>query len=137
MKNSQELVKEFHRKFELLVNESPIIPNNVNILTCLTLIHEELSELTLALHPHYFYNTKYNPDMIEVTDALGDLLYVVLGMATRFGIEMAPMFEEIHRSNMTKIGGHINEAGKYIKSGSYDPPKLEEILIKQGWKKGE
>lgn len=85
------------------------------------LIQEELNELSLA-----YYN------IVGIADALGDLLYVVIGTAVTYGIDLEPIFQEIHRSNMTKfIDGHRREDGKWIKGPSYSPANLEPILEQQ------
>lgn len=127
MKEAQEMVREFHRTFGLLVNEKPCIPNIGHIETSLDLIREEYTELMVA-------SNRDNISIIEVADALGDLIYVTLGMAVRFGIELDPIFREIQRSNMSKVGGHINEKGKYEKPSTYSKADLRPILLSQGWK---
>lgn len=63
-------------------------------------------------------------------DALGDLLYVVFGAAVTFGIDMGPIFDEIHRSNMTKIGGPVRPDGKRLKPATYEPPNLKPLLAR-------
>lgn len=68
----------------------------------------------------------------SVADALGDLLYVVLGTAIAHGIDLEPIFQEIHRSNMTKfIDGYKREDGKWMKGPSYEAPNLGPILERQ------
>lgn len=70
---------------------------------------------------------------VEIADAIGDLLYVVLGAACQHGIDIDPVFHEIHRSNMTKfIDGHRRSDGKWIKGPSYTPANLKPILQRQG-----
>ena len=81
------------------------------------LIREELEEYWSAR------------DIVEIADAIGDMLYVVLGAAVSHGLDIEPIFEEIHRSNMTKfIDGHMDEAGKWIKGPSYSPANLGTII---------
>jgi len=87
------------------------------------LISEELLELITA---------EANNDIVEVADALGDLLYVVLGTCVSYGIDIAPVFEEIHRSNMSKlIDGTFREDGKYLKGPSYSPAQIAPIIFEQ------
>lgn len=87
------------------------------------LMREELQELEHAIN---------NDDIIEVADGLGDLLYVVLGTAVAYGINLPEVFDEIHRSNMTKfIDGYRRADGKWIKGPSYTPPNLAPILEAQ------
>ena len=72
-------------------------------------------------------------DIVDIADAIGDLLYVVLGAACQHGIDIDPIFHEIHRSNMTKfIDGHRRADGKWIKGPSYTPANLLPILQRQG-----
>ena len=83
------------------------------------MIEEELTELHDALRIG---------DAIGTADAIGDLLYVVYGAALAYGIDMEPIFTEIHRSNMTKVGGKVRGDGKVLKPQGYSPPNLKPIL---------
>lgn len=84
------------------------------------LITEELNELEDAEH------------IFDVADALADLMYVVLGTAVAYGIDLEPIFQEVHRSNMSKfIDGHKREDGKWIKGPSYSPANLKPIIEAQ------
>lgn len=121
----QNNVEDFHREFGMSIAKVPCIPNNEDSILRIALIEEELDELHLALAAK---------DIIEVADALGDLLYVVLGCAVICGINLEPVFAEIHRSNMTKKGGHKSESGKWVKPDTYEPAKLLSILERQGYK---
>lgn len=122
MKNYQDMVKEFHMEFGISVMPVPCIPEKkISLLRC-RLILEELEELVEAFDQN---------DIIEVADAIGDLLYVVLGTAVSCGINIQPIFEEIHRSNMTKKGGVLREDGKLIKPPTYSPPNIKDILLEQ------
>jgi predicted HAD superfamily Cof-like phosphohydrolase len=115
----QEKVREFHKKFNILVNEKPVLIEKVDRLLRLSLIVEELNELEDAMEKN---------SLIDIADALGDLLYVVFGTAVSYGINMDKVFKEIHRSNMTKVGGHKREDGKWIKPSTYSPPNLKKTL---------
>ena len=65
----------------------------------------------------------------DAADALGDLLYVAYGAAVAWGIEIDPVLEEIHRSNMTKfIDGHKREDNKWVKGPSYTPANVRAVL---------
>ena len=118
----QYAVEQFHEEFNLMINDKPTIPPVKEQKLRHSLIQEERDELALA----FFTN-----DIIEVADALGDLLYVVYGAAITCGIDLGKVFMEIHRSNMTKVGGVQNEAGKLIKPDTYSPPELAKILFKK------
>lgn len=81
------------------------------------------------------FNDDPNPqlvrNLVEIADGLGDLIYVVLYTANKYGLDLDPIFEEIQRSNMTKIGGQINSAGKLIKPDTYSPAQLTPIIQDQ------
>lgn len=89
------------------------------------LIQEEFDELKKAMS---------EDDLIEVADALGDLVYVILGTVLAYGLQykFVDIFNEIHRSNMTKAGpngkAEMREDGKIIKPGTFENPKIKEIL---------
>src|SRR4051812_7991396 len=91
------------------------------------LIKEELNEFRDA--SSLYINDKH---IIEVADALGDLLYVVYGAGVTYGIDLEPVFQEIHRSNMSKLWpdgkAHRDTGGKVIKSPNYSPANLAFVL---------
>jgi len=72
-------------------------------------------------------------DPVEVADALTDLLYVIYGMGHSFGLDLQKCFDEVHRSNMSKLdedGKPIyREDGKILKGPSYTPPNLKDIIL--------
>jgi predicted HAD superfamily Cof-like phosphohydrolase len=76
-------------------------------------------------------NAMVADSLIEISDGLADLLYVVLGTAVEYGIDIEPIFNEVHRSNMTKVGGHLDKYGKWIKPSTYSPANLKSILRSQ------
>lgn len=123
MTHEQGMVAEFHRRFDIVVGSSPAIPDESTCLLRLRLIQEELDELRDAFgHGH----------LPAVAKELADLLYVVYGTAVSCGIDMEPVFREVHRSNMTKIGGYKRADGKWVKPANYSPASLDEILTTQG-----
>lgn len=67
----------------------------------------------------------------EIADGLGDMMYVIFYTANRYGIDLGPVFEEIQRSNMTKVGGVIDVNGKLQKPSTYSPADLTPILLEQ------
>ncbi len=73
------------------------------------------------------------PNIVELADGLADLHYVAYcGTALAFGLDMEPIFQEVHRSNMSKfIDGHKREDGKWIKGPSYSPANLLPIIESQ------
>ena len=89
----------------------------------LDLINEELSELTDAIN---------NKDLLEVADALTDILYVTYGAGHAFGIDLDKCFDEVQNSNMSKLdedGKPIyNEHGKVMKGPNYFKPDLSKFV---------
>ena len=89
----------------------------------LDLIKEELSELTDAMN---------NRDLLEVADALTDILYVTYGAGHAFGIDLDKCFDEVQNSNMSKLdtnGNPIyNENGKVMKGPNYFKPDLSKFV---------
>ena len=87
------------------------------------LIKEELDELTEAMN---------NKDLLEVADALTDILYVTYGAGHGFGIDLDKCFDEVQNSNMSKLDENgkpiYNEQGKVMKSKRYFPPDLEKFI---------
>ena len=87
------------------------------------LIKEELEELTEAMQ---------DKNLLEVADALTDILYVTYGAGHAFGIDLDKCFEEVQNSNMSKLGEDgkpiYNEAGKVMKGPNYFKPDLSKYL---------
>tara|TARA_X000000368_G_C22950298_1_gene676313 strand:- start:564 stop:935 length:372 start_codon:yes stop_codon:yes gene_type:complete len=87
------------------------------------LINEELSELKNAID---------QKDLLEVADALTDILYVTYGAGHAFGIDLDKCFNEVQNSNMSKLGEDgkpiYNEMGKVLKGPNYFKPDLKKIL---------
>ena len=90
----------------------------------LDLIKEELIELTEAMK---------NKDLLEVADALTDILYVAYGAGHAFGINLDKCFEEVQNSNMSKLDENgkpiYNEYGKVMKGPNYFKPNLKKIFL--------
>ena len=91
----------------------------------LNLIQEELDELTIAIKKN---------DILEVADALTDILYVTYGAGHAFGINLDKCFDEVQKSNMSKLGKNgkpiYNDKGKVMKGPDYFKPDLSKFLIK-------
>ncbi len=89
----------------------------------LDLIKEELSELTDAMN---------NKDLLEVADALTDILYVTYGAGHAFGIDLDKCFDEVQNSNMSKLDENgkpiYNEHGKVMKGPNYFKPDLSKFV---------
>lgn len=139
--DKQQLVREFMQAAGQNTPNTPTMPDlDVRELR-LSLIAEELKELAEALHISWIEgypcgeqwdDSEPPADLVKAADAIGDLLVVTYGAAVALGINIDPVFAEIHRSNMTKfIDGHRREDGKWIKGPSYSPARLAEIIAVQ------
>ena len=122
MNDAQRMVQEFHKQFEIHVSPTPSIPDEPTRILRKRLIQEEFDELQEAMR---------EKDLPSIAKELADLLYVVYGTAVSLGIDMEPVFQEVHRSNMSKVGGHKREDGKWVKPPTYSPARLEDLLAAQ------
>ena len=118
-----EKVKIFMETFgQEVKNKSSFSSDKINTLRY-NLIKEELNELKLALD---------NKDLLEVADALTDILYVTYGAGHAFGINLDKCFEEIQNSNMSKLDNKgkpiFNESGKVMKGPKYFKPDLSKFI---------
>lgn len=178
MDKNQKQVKEFSEAFDFPVRETPTQLSEEEAKTRASLILEEAFELItkglgLAVRIrtdeysgclvtekslnslNLEYKKSKEMDLVETADAIGDLQYVNLGLAVQSGIDLEPIANEIHSSNMTKLWKRSeveseafkegwtkkevmnnyfivkNENGKAVKSPSYIPANLEKILFPQ------
>jgi predicted HAD superfamily Cof-like phosphohydrolase len=122
-------VMDFMNNFKQEVKYNPEFPDEKVQKLRISLIEEELEELKEAIE---------NKDIVEVADALTDILYVTYGAGAAFGIDLDKCFEEVHNSNMSKLdrdGRPIyREDGKILKGPDYFEPNLEKI-VKNGIQK--
>jgi hypothetical protein len=116
------MVADFMRSGEQEVNKTPTWPSEEVCVLRYRLIEEELNEL---------HDGMLNANIVEIADALTDLLYVVYGAGHAYGIDLDRCFAEVHRSNMSKFvdGKIIKDAnGKVLKPKTYSPPDLSFLL---------
>tara|TARA_B100000579_G_scaffold434193_1_gene454523 strand:- start:1319 stop:1690 length:372 start_codon:yes stop_codon:yes gene_type:complete len=103
-------------------NKPSLSTDKINQLR-VSLIKEELDELKEAID---------NKDLLEVADALTDLLYVTYGAGHAFGINLDKCFDEVQNSNMSKLGEDgkpiYNEFGKVMKGPNYFRPDIKKII---------
>ena len=116
-------VKTFMMTFGQEVKTKPSFSSNkINSLRY-DLIKEELEELKEAIK---------NKDLLEVADALTDILYVAYGAGHAFGVDLDKCFEEVQNSNMSKLGEDgnpiYNEDGKVMKGPKYFKPDLKKFV---------
>ena len=116
-------VKLFMESFGQEVKSKPEFPSDDTVKLRIELISEELQELVDACNAN---------DIIEVADALTDILYVTYGAAHSFGVPIDECFKEVQRSNMSKLGEDgkpiYREDGKVMKGPSYFKPDLKNVL---------
>jgi predicted HAD superfamily Cof-like phosphohydrolase len=116
-------VGTFMKTFGQEVKTKPSFSTNKINKLRLDLIKEELSELTEAIN---------NNDLLEVADALTDILYVTYGAGHAFGINLDRCFEEVQNSNMSKLDENgkpiYNESGKVMKGPNYFKPDLTKFV---------
>lgn len=126
MKKRIAAVTEFHTAFKLNMNQKPIanIGEERNMLR-FNLMKEENEEYLEAAQEN---------DLVEVADALGDMLYILCGTIIEHGMQdkIEEVFDEIQRSNMSKLGEDgkpiYREDGKVLKGPNYFKPNIAEIL---------
>jgi len=118
-----ELAGDFMEAFGQEVYDAPHWPDFSTRELRLELIREEYEELEDAIE---------NRDMVEIADALTDLLYVVYGAGHAFGIDLDACYLEVHESNMSKLGEDgrplKREDGKVMKGPGFFPPNLKKVL---------
>jgi predicted HAD superfamily Cof-like phosphohydrolase len=128
MNKMQEQVLEFSRKFYCVVHRKPYPVNDGTETLRERLMTEELNELRLSMAEQ---------DMIGIADGLADLLYVVFGTAIAYGIDMEPVVDEVHRSNMSKVfpDGKVRRDpyGKILKPETFSRPDIQAVLEAQQW----
>ncbi|MGY9017548.1 MAG: pyrophosphohydrolase domain-containing protein [Alphaproteobacteria bacterium] len=116
-------VQEFMETFGQEVKLKPSLSSEKINKLRLDLIKEELDELKEAIN---------NNDLLEVADALTDILYVTYGAGHAFGIDLDSCFQEVQNSNMSKLGEGgkpiYNDAGKVMKGPNYFKPDLSKFI---------
>ena len=116
-------VKAFMNTYGQDVKEKASFPEDSIVQLRVDLIEEELNELKEAIK---------NNDIVEVADALTDILYVTYGAGHSFGVNLDECFDEVQRSNMSKLGEDgnpiYNDSGKVMKGPNYFAPNLKKIV---------
>lgn len=126
MKNKIKAVQEFHESFKLGINHSPIAD--------LGTAKNKLRFNLMAEENEEYLEAAENNDLVEVADALGDMLYILCGTILEHGMQhkIEEVFNEIQRSNMSKLGEDgkpiYREDGKVLKGPDYFKPNIKEIL---------
>lgn len=126
MIKEQEMVRTFHKTFGSELNDHPQEISEAEAALRIHLMEEELREVITAM--------AYE-DLAAVAKELADLLYVVYGAGAAYGIDLEPVFEAVHKSNMSKMpeDGMVKyrEDRKIIKPATYAPPDIKSIIESQ------
>lgn len=128
MQKQINAVKEFHTAFKIGYSETPIacLAETKHILR-FNLMKEENEEYLEAVQ---------NNDLLEIADALGDMMYILCGTIIEHGLQdkIEAVFDEIQRSNMSKLGKDgepiYREDGKVMKGANYFKPDFSKIIRK-------
>ncbi len=117
-------VETFHRLNDLPVRSAPTAAvGGTQLHLRLALIEEEVAELRAAA---------VAGDLVGVADALADIVYVAYGTALVYGVDLDAVLDEVHASNMTKLGADgrpVRRAdGKILKGPDYRPPDVKSVL---------
>lgn len=126
MKHQINSVKIFHEVYKLSYKDSPVADIGIDKINLRFKLMEEENQ-------EYFEAAKNN-DIVEVADALGDMLYILCGTIIEHGMQdkIEEIFDEIQKSNMSKLGEDgkpiYRNDGKVMKGPNYFKPKISEIL---------
>lgn len=125
----QEMVREFHETFGAVINDLPTRLSVKDRALRISLIMEEAKEAVEAL----LAGSREEPEYLaEVAKELSDILYVVYGTGVAMGLDLDLAFEEVHRSNMSKVweDGTVKyrEDGKVLKPPTYSPADIRGVL---------
>lgn len=114
----QQDVEGFHRALDIPVADTPAIRRPE---LRAALIREEAQETVEAIE---------RGDLVEAIDGMCDVLCVVYGTAAEFGVDLAPFWDEVHRTNMAKRGGAVRDDGKRLKPEGWTPPDIAGVLAR-------
>jgi predicted HAD superfamily Cof-like phosphohydrolase len=142
VKDATDKVRAFHVAMGQPTADRPQMLTVERVRLRLALILEEVSELADALGSSGYTvrrietviewlgrdEFKRAQNLTEAADALADISYVVAGTAVEMGIPLGEVFDEVHASNMTKLGGTVREDGKLLKPPGYRPPDIARVL---------
>lgn len=118
-------VKEFHETYGAYISEESKLPDSSIRKLRKDLLQEEFDE---------YMKAEEDNDLVEIADALGDMMYIIYGTAISYGIPLDDVFNEIHSSNMSKLGEDgkpiRREDGKILKGPKFFRPDIAKFLKK-------
>lgn len=117
-----EDVYDFHKRFGCLIQEQPAVPVQANKNLREDLITEEFHELLDALDAE---------NLAAIAKEICDLIYVAVGTAVSWGIDLDPVWELVHAANMAKIGGATRPDGKILKPAGWKAPDIASEIRRQ------
>lgn len=120
--NWQNDIENFHKLCGHYIASKPEVPPREVRQLRHNLVKEEMRETLDAI---------MEGNLVGVADGIADSIVVLLGTAVSHGIYMQPIWDEVHRSNMAKVGGEKREDGKQLKPKGWSPPDVEGLLQKQ------
>jgi predicted HAD superfamily Cof-like phosphohydrolase len=115
-------VKDFHIAFGQRVGEKPELPDISERELRMSLLVEEYAE---------YLKAESENDIVEIADALADMIYIICGTAVSYGIPLDVIYDEVHQSNMNKlVDGKVirREDGKVKKPEGWQPPDIRKII---------
>jgi len=119
----EQQVRQFNLTYNKEMSEVPRLPTSPEASLMLNLIVEEIEELTQAIA---------EGDLVEVADALADILYVTAQQATTLGFPVDALLREVQRSNLSKLGEDgkpiYREDGKVLKGPNFSEPDIARVL---------
>lgn len=123
MQHPYDAVDQFHEAFNLPRGETPHLPSHEVRDLRTKLLREEFME---------YMDAEHTDDLVEIADALADIIYIACGTAVAYGIPLDRVFAEVHRSNMAKLGPDgkpiYREDGKVMKPADWQPPRIAQTL---------
>ena len=128
----EKALREFHIAYDLPIGDKARNFSGNNTVTSpprrlrQNLLDEEIWE---------YWRAEADNDIVEIADALTDIVYIAVGTAIAYGIPFDNVFSEVHRSNMSKLDKEGNpiyrEYGKVMKVENYEPPNIRKVLFKK------
>jgi len=116
-------IKDYHNKvMQDRFFEYPHLPSQAYQNLRRNLIKEEIKETLDAIR---------NDDLVELADGIADSIVVLLGTAVTYGIDIRPIWDIVHASNMAKKGGKLRDDGKMMKPEGWQPPDIKSEIDRQ------
>lgn len=122
MPDHSAAVRAFHEAIGMELPETPQLPSLAVQALRQTLLQEEYTELQAAVNAG---------DLIAIAQEAADLLYVTYGLCLTYGIDLNPVFAEVHRANLAKTTGPRRADGKQLKPADWQPPDVASVLAQQ------